>query len=47
MLYFTDAESKICVCLWFAVCMEWIFTMYLSEVVGEVDWIHLALIENK
>jgi len=28
--------------------MEWIFAMYLSEVVGEdVDWIHLALVENK
>lgn len=40
--------SKICVCLLFAVCMAWIFTMYLSEVVGEdVDWIHLALVENK
>lgn len=39
---------KICVRLWFAVCMAWIFTMYLSEVGGEdVDWIHLALVENK
>jgi len=40
--------SKICVRLWFAICMEWIFTVYLSGVVGEdVDWIHLALVENK